>query len=110
LALAITVFGLVVALRPFDAAITIPNPNGIALQGSSHCGVPVRAAFSPSSDNRVWFAYAPGTAVYASDGFSCQAPAQRRAAFGGAAILLGIALAVISLRSRSTRPTEASVP
>jgi len=108
-AVAVAVIGLVVGLKPFDADIAVPAPNGGAVHGVSHCGVPARAAFTDSSDGGVWFAYAPGTTVYGSDGFGCREPAQRRTALGGTAILVAVVLAAIGLRWRTKRPVEASV-
>jgi hypothetical protein len=110
LALAVASVGLVVMFKPFDTTITIQEPQGGALHATSHCGIPLRAAFSSSPDIRGWFTYARGTAVIPSDGVGCQYPAQRRTAFGGVAVFLGAALAVINLRRRSAKPVEAAVP
>jgi hypothetical protein len=109
LALAVAGVGLVVLFKPFDTTITIQAQGG-ALHATSHCGIPLRAAFSSSPDIRGWFAYAPGTAVLANDGVGCQQPAKRRSALGGVVVVLGAALVVISLRRSSAKRVEAAVP
>jgi len=110
LALAVAAVGLVVMFRPFDTTITFQEPQAGSLRATSHCGIPLREAVSSSPDIRGWFAYAPGTAVIATDSVGCQQPARRRTAYGGAAVFLGAALATICLRRWSAKPVEAAVP
>src|SRR5438270_320250 len=110
MALGVAMVGLVVGLKPFDADITVRNPSGGAVHGVSYCGVPARAAFTDSSDGGIWFAYAPGTAVYGSNGFGCREPAQRRTALGTTGLIVAAVLTAIALRSRSKESVGPSVP
>lgn len=110
MAAAVALVGLLTVLKPFDADITAPTPNGSEIHAVSHCGVPIRAAFTDTSDGGIWFAYAPGTAIYGSHGIGCREPAQRRTALGGTAILVAVVLVVVSLRSRFRTPAAAVVP
>jgi len=95
--------GLGLALVPFDRDITIAGSDGIVVHGTSHCGVPVRAAFHSPSEG--WFAYAPNTTVIAASGFACRGPAQTRAGVGIALVILGAAIAAWGLRPRSRGST-----
>src|SRR4051794_846391 len=107
--LVVIAVGLVVALEPFDASISLASPDGGVVHGTSHCGVPIRASFRSASDDNAWFAYAPATSVIASDGFGCRAPAQKRAAVGLSSVLVGAGLALGVRRRRAPLLDAAAV-
>ena len=100
--------GLIVALTPFDASISLPSTDGGVVRGTSHCGTPIRETFRSESNGGGWFAYAPGTSVIATDGFGCRDEARWHVALGTTSALLGAAIVLTSSRRR--RPTRAVAP